>query len=273
MLISTPKSYRVFKPALLVLLCYLQLPSFAALADTKPRKLSVGVSMRPVYQYVDNNGKFAGLDVELSQAIFEQAGFEITFVALPWKRIVFLLEHGELDVALSAADSDERKVFAYFSEEYLRFGHTVLFARKEDKHKFDPRKTLNQLKDMEVRLGAIHGVSYSLEFDKLASTPWFKRNLFTFGSYERLLELLLIGRLDAYLGSEFGQLSLINQKQLQGKVVPVFYLMSDIEAQTHVMYSKKSVPYEWVKLIDQSIAEFRATDAYRKIVQKYQVPD
>lgn len=256
--------------ALLLLLILLVSHSVTAV-EARKDELRVGVSMRPHFQFINENGDFSGIDVELAKAIFEHAGFNVTFVALPWKRIVYQIEYGELDVALSAADSDERKEFAYFSNEYLRLGHTVFFTLKENQSKFDHLQSLAQLKGSDIKVGAIRGVSYSFEFDELKTKDWFNKHLFLFDSYERLLDLLLIHRVDAYLGSEFGQLSLINQRKLQDKVVPVFYLMSEYEAQTHIMYSKRSVPLDWVAQIDKSIREFRVSEDYKAILAKYQI--
>ena len=99
--------------------------ALSAASEADIPELRVGVSGRPIFQYVDENEQFAGLDVELSKLIFEEAGFRIRFIYYPWTRILYLVKLGELDVALSAADSEERMKYAYFSTEALRLGHNV----------------------------------------------------------------------------------------------------------------------------------------------------
>ncbi|TAP33691.1 transporter substrate-binding domain-containing protein [Alteromonas sp. KUL42] len=235
----------------------------------KNRTLIVGVTPRPVFVNVDNQGNLDGLDIALAKAIFAEAGLSIRFEVYPWKRIVHLLESGDVDVALSASDSDQRREFAYFSSEAFRLGHNLLFTRKEHSSLFDPNERLQQLEGMSVRLGVQRGVSYSYEYDTLLSSAEFQRKLVVVDTPARLVELMLIDRVDAFLGSERDLQTEIDKYGAHDQIVPLFYLMSDKEASSHIMFSKASVPTQWVEKVNQAMRSLKASGRYDEIMKSY----
>lgn len=237
--------------------------------STKNRTLVVGVTLRPVFVTMDQQGNLEGLDIALARAIFAEAGLPIRFEVYPWKRIVHLLESGDVDVALSASDSDQRREFAHFSSEAFRLGHNLLFARKEDKTRFDLNGGLSQLKEMPVRLGVQRGVSYSYEYDTLLKSAEFHRRLVVVDTPARLVDLILIDRVDAFLGSERDLQTEIDKHNAHDQIVPVFYLMSDKEASSHIMFSKASVPTQWVERVNQAMHNLKASGRYDEIMKAY----
>ena len=247
------------------------LPAFSAIADenTESRTLVVGVSLRPVFVTMDEQGNLDGLDIALAKAIFAQAGLQIRFQVYPWKRIVHMLEEGEVDVALSASDSEKRRVFAHFSSEVFRLGHNLLFARKEDEKLFDPTAGLLQIEKKHIRLGVQRGVSYSKEYETLLTSEKFNRQLVVVDTAARLVDLLLIERVDAILGSERDQQKEIVQHNAQDQIVPVFYLMSDKEASSHIMFSKASVPIKKVEDVNEAMRKLKASGRYDEIMASY----
>lgn len=249
-------------------------PLTTKVADTtsssvKNRTLVVGVTLRPVFVTMDQQGNLDGLDIALAKAIFAEAGLPIRFEVYPWKRIVYLLKSGDVDVALSASDSEQRREFAYFSSEAFRLGHNLLFARKEDKTRFDLNEGLLQIKAMPVRLGVQRGVSYSYEYDTLLKSAEFHRKLVVVDTPTRLVELMLIDRVDAFLGSERDLQTEIDKHNAHDQIVPVFHLMSDKEASSHIMFSKASVPTQWVDDVNKAMHRLKASGRYDEIMVSY----
>lgn len=243
--------------------------ALAIASDGSSRPLKVGVSLRPVFVNMDSQGELSGLDIDLANAIFSEAGFDIEFRVYPWKRIVYLIEHGELDVALSAAKSPERREFALFGNEAYRLGHNLLFARKENAPHFDPEAGLSQFIAQPVRIGVQRGVSYSAEYDRLLSDPRFVKQLVVVDAASRLPELLMMDRADVVLGSEMDQQKEIKKHGLTGEVVPVFYLMSDEEAASHLMFSKKTVSAGWIERVDTAMRRLKASGRYQQILDSH----
>ena len=225
-------------------------------------QLKIGVAGRPIFQYVDEDGQFAGLDVELSKLIFKQAGFDIHFQLYPWTRILHLLEKGELDVALSAADSDQRRKYAHFSSQAFRLGHNILYTTRTHEAKFRAFKNLSQLKNTEFRLAVLRGAAYSFEYESLLNASWFSEKLVVVDSPKRTLDLLVLGRVEAFIGSEYGVKKWAQEIGYVEQLVSVFRLMSDSEAETHIMYSKKTVPKEWVDKVDAAMKKLKENGEY-----------
>lgn len=238
-------------------------------SNEQSRTLIVGVTLRPVFVTIDQQGNLEGLDIALAKAIFAEAGLSIRFEVYPWKRIVHLLENGDVDVALSASDSEQRRKFAYFSSEAFRLGHNLLFTRKEQIARFDPNESLRQLEGMPVRLGVQRGVSYSYEYDTLLSSAEFQRKLVVVDTPARLVELILMDRVDAFLGSERDLQTEIDKHGAHDQIVPSFYLMSDKEASSHIMFSKASVPTQWVEKVNQAMRSLKASGRYDEIMKSY----
>lgn len=252
-----------------VILCVL----VSTVVSASESVLRVGITNRPVFQYMEQDGSFAGLDIELSEKIFKLAGLDIEYVMLPWRRIVYLVEHGEIDVALSAADSLERQKFAFFSKEPYRLGHNILFTTSTGLTKLQNIERLSDLEGTDFNLGVMRGVAYSPEYVSLREKEWFKSHLVTVDTVDRLHDTLLLGRVDGYLGSEFEQADIIAKRGLNGKIVPAFYLMTDEDAQSQIMFSKKTVSPDVVKRVDEAIIRFHASGEYDAILKKYRFPN
>lgn len=240
-----------------------------SLASDDTRPLVIGVTPRPVFVTLDEQGNLGGLDIALAKAIFAKAGLNVSFRVFPWKRILHLIQTGEVDVALSTSDTQRRREFAHFSSEAFRLGHNLLFARKGDEVQYDPNEGLVQVEGKPILLGVQRGVSYSYEYDNLLDSAQFRSQLVVVDTPPRLVELMLINRVDAFLGSERDLQVEIAKVDAQDKIVPVFYLMSDEEASSHIMFSKASVRKSWVERVDEAMRELKATGRYDEILSSF----
>lgn len=231
--------------------------------------LKVGVSGRIYFQHVDEQGDFVGLDVELSELIFKEAGFNIQFIHYPWSRIIHLIELGKLDVALSAGESEERRKFALFSKQTLRQGQNLLFTLKDNAERFQGLERLSQLEPLQQRIAVYRGARYSPEYFRLLNEPWFSNNLVVLDSTTRTLESLVRGRSDALIGSEYGVLANAKMMGVTDQIIGIFPLMTELEAQTHIMYSKETVPMKWVDQIDAAMFRLKESGKYQKVISDF----
>lgn len=90
-------------------------------------KMVVGTNAEyPPFEYVDEEGKIAGFDPELFDAVAKAAGFEYEFVNTKWDGIFVALAAGEFDAVISAATiTDERKQTVDFSAPYFNAGQMI----------------------------------------------------------------------------------------------------------------------------------------------------
>jgi ABC-type amino acid transport substrate-binding protein len=90
--------------------------------EKKTYKCGIVVGFPP-YQFIDRKGKTAGIDYDITKALFEEAGFSVVFVQSSWDDVMFCLAHktGKIDFICGAEISDVRTEMFDFSDEcYIR---------------------------------------------------------------------------------------------------------------------------------------------------------
>ena len=103
-----------------------------ACGGSKIDKATIGSNAEyPPFEFVDDDGNLAGFDIELMEAIAEEAGFEYEFVNTRWDGIFVALASGEFDAVISAATiTEERKETVDFSDPYFNAGQ-MIFVRAD----------------------------------------------------------------------------------------------------------------------------------------------
>lgn len=139
---------RLFPACVLAALC-------AAGADASAgcdKTLSIASSDYAPYVYRDAQGKWVGLDVELMQAIFKEAGCAYRFAPLVApKRMVETVSSGRTDVMLAASDSAERRVKNRFGPMY-RYESVSLVGLAGKTDAFRQVRNFHDLKQLGLRL-------------------------------------------------------------------------------------------------------------------------
>lgn len=160
--------------------------------------LSVAWSHWPPLSQIDANGELGGLDVTLTRQILGKAGLEPRFRNLPWARTLHLIERRQLDVAMGALDTPERRRFARFSIPYRR-AHFVLLGHRPAPEAADPWQGITSLADLcrqsGLRLGKLRGTR-PLPLGDPCPTLGTARE---YNSDDRLIALLLARRLDGVI--------------------------------------------------------------------------
>lgn len=96
------------------------------------RPFNMAMENWPPYVYTDARGKPAGLDIELVQAIFAEAGCTLRIEAeVPRKRRMLMHQEGELALLLAASDTPERRQHSWFTLPY-RHESTGLAALQQN---------------------------------------------------------------------------------------------------------------------------------------------
>ena len=127
------------------------------------------------YQYVDENNKLTGFDVDFIGAISEQMDCKVEYQEVNWARGLVDIEHGNLDLIANANFTEERSVWAHYSDPY-RDSSIVMYIRKGEAELY-PFKSLIDIAGTEFVLGVGRGVVYSDEFTELLANPQFSDRL------------------------------------------------------------------------------------------------
>jgi polar amino acid transport system substrate-binding protein len=100
----------------------------------------------PPFEYVDEAGTIVGFDIELMDAIAEEAGFEYELVNTRWDGIFVALANGEFDAVISAATiTAERAETVNFSDPYFNAGQMITV-----KAGTEPITSADQLEGLKV---------------------------------------------------------------------------------------------------------------------------
>ena len=85
----------------------------------------------PPFEYVDENGEFAGFDIELIQEISRRMDLEVEIQDMPFDSLLAAVQEGKIDLSISAFNYDEeRDQSVDFTEPYYIAEDAILVAEE-----------------------------------------------------------------------------------------------------------------------------------------------
>lgn len=171
----------------------LLIAAYAALLFALPAAattVAVAVNHSPPYRIVSDN-EFSGFYIEVFNAVAEELGWTVEYRAMPFRRILWMMENGHADIMLGALPTAERL-------EYMDF--TVPAFPPEPKRFFHRagETTVTDYGDLQGKvIGVLRGSSYSGRFD---NDPELNREAGV--SYPILFGMLAADRLDLVVAPE-----------------------------------------------------------------------
>ncbi|MCR8679405.1 MULTISPECIES: transporter substrate-binding domain-containing protein [Campylobacter] len=123
----------------------------------------------PPFDYIDENGKIAGFDIDLIDEISKVAGFEYKFIKIGFDALIPALKAGKIDmIAASMSATNERKKSVDFSDPY--FFTKNLYLKLANNDKIVSKEQLNNLK-IGVMLGTVQeSVAHSIKGARVIPT-------------------------------------------------------------------------------------------------------
>ncbi|CCO08778.1 basic amino acid ABC transporter substrate-binding protein [Desulforamulus hydrothermalis] len=156
-------------------------PKEPAKAEAKP-KLVVGADATfAPFEFTDpKTGKYVGFDIELMQAIAEEAGYEMDLQVMAFDGLIAALQAKQIDAAISAMTiTPERAKVVDFSEPYYKSGLIVAVQAKNN-----DIKSFEDLKGKKIAVQS--GTTGAMHAEKITDKD--KITYFT-NSDQALLEL------------------------------------------------------------------------------------
>ncbi len=230
--------------------------------------LTVGWTPWTPYMDETEDGSLQGIDIDALRAIAERADCAVDFVSGEWSRLLHEIEHGGLQALPGAAYSEDRAVYARFSEPY-RQGSMRLFVRADD------REGLATL-TMEAFLKAGRTVSavatnyYGPVVAALMDDPETKHH-FSLGpsNYRGFWELDL-GTVDGVLANHVSGTMGIQKLGFAASIT--VHPMRVHDKDTHIMLSKAAVSDTIAERIDAAILAVVEAGTIEEIFQRYLTP-
>ncbi len=203
-----------------------------------------------------------GIDIELLKAIMDNAGCAYQLKKIPWERTKRYIQSGELDLAIGASKTADRRPWAYFSEPY-RSETTAIFVRKDEYSIWNAAENFTQLASLKPRAAVIHGAFYGEAWDQIKDALPVQQ----LSKYEQLFKMLHSQRTNIVLNDLYNGKELIKEFGLQAQITTLDWNASIDEI--HLMFSKKTVPQKDIDLINHSIRQLRASGEIDAIISRY----
>lgn len=125
------------KKILAIILCAVMVFAFAGCASFRTYdeikedgKLVVATNATfPPYEFRDDNGDFAGIDIEIMQAVGEYLGLEVVITDIEFDAIITSVSSGKADIGIAGMTvTEERLVNVDFSDTYATGKQVVITA-------------------------------------------------------------------------------------------------------------------------------------------------
>ena len=151
--------------ALAVLMIAATMVVFSACSKEEELVMATNAAFPP-YEYKDDNGEFAGIDVEIAQAIAEKLGMKLKIEDVDFDTIVAGVESGKFTMGMAGMTvTEERKQSVNFSTTYakgiqvviVKEGSTITAA--DDFFNLDEEGNWVSLKDASVKVGVQQGTT------------------------------------------------------------------------------------------------------------------
>lgn len=154
----------------------------------------------PPFDFVDKNGAPTGLSYDYVQLIAEKSGLQFKIYPAVWAETIQNMKDKKFDGLTCAVKTDERNKFLFFSDPYLSVPMVIIANTNNN-----DIKTLDDLKGKVV---SINKGSYIHEWLQ-EKYPSIK--LLPSTSNEDSLEMLSLGKVDAYVGNLAVSTYIMNQ--------------------------------------------------------------
>ena len=200
---------RVLTAALLMVLVF---PAWAqqGTETVEPLTITVGANHAPPYRILEG-GERTGLYVEIFEEIAERLGWEVHYREAPFRRVLRMVQQGEVDVMLGPLETEERaELIEFVAPAFPPERRLFFYLNKEHR--------IERYADLYGRaIGVLEGASYFPRFDDdedLLKEPAPR--------YENLMLMLQKGRVDVVIAPELVGLYAVEKLGLDIEVSPFF---------------------------------------------------
>jgi len=220
----------------------------------KACQFKVGWTEWKPYQYLDDNGKLAGLQVQLLKLIEQEIGCRFEFHKMNWLDSVQAIKSGQLDFIGNASKNEERQKFAIFSDPY-RQDLVVLYIRSENKRQYGNLSLADLFTNHQFKLGMVKGSVYAGNLAAIQADNQYQNRILYVDRTESLFDMLVAGEIDGYFEDPliFDHSLTLDRYSVAVESYPIAIQMGSI----HFMFSKKNIDKKLVKRFNQALAKIR----------------
>ena len=226
--------------------------------DSEPLpRLVIGSDDYEPYNYIDENGQFAGIDVELAREAFRRMGYEPEFRRIVWENKDSYLDSGEVDCLWGCFTMTGRETLYDWVGPYLNSRQIICVRADSD---------IAALSDLEGRRVAVQATSKPESVFLERTDPRIPAvgDLYCFSTMDEVYSALRKGYADAIAGHE-------NALQVMADAEPGTYRILDESlfcSQLGVAFAKGSHG-EIIQQLSLTLREMIDDGTAREIVARY----
>src|SRR5690606_38955683 len=176
----------------------------------EPLTVIVGVDHAPPYRILESTRE-TGLYLEIFEEIADRLGWQVRYREAPFRRVLLMLQRGEVDIMLGPVRTGAR-------EDYMAFVAPAFPPERRLFFYLDEQHQITRYSDLYGKtLVVLEGASYFTRFDHdpdlvKESAP----------HYENLMRMMDKGRVDVVIAPELVGLYTVSKLNLPAQVSPFF---------------------------------------------------
>ncbi len=260
---------QILRNCKLIVICFvllLNIGLFGCKSTTKEEESNlptvvVGIDEFKPYSYLDNQGNYAGIDVELASTAFSRLGYQVEFKLIDWEKKKEYLKNGTIDCIWSCFTYTGRENDYEWAGPYMYSRQVVAVKSKSD---------IYDLQDLEnKRIGVqvtTKAMNLFLHIEE-SSLPKVKQ-VNTYASTADMFASIRKGYVDAIAGHE----ALINELIQDSNGAYRLLEESPYTSEIGVAF-EKGTHVELVQALNQTLNEMKDDCSFSEIVDKYGLDD
>jgi len=227
-------------------------------------ELSVRVVEFPPLSFRDQTGQWAGLDIELSQALLKEAGCQANYKELPFRRALLQLRQGQLDMAMNLFATPERNQFLRFIGP-ARIETISMMVRQESNVSLRSFENFQNLpSQVGIQIGSYNGLAFETRYKEDSE---FRRMFKNLANNKKNVQLLKNNHLFGFFTDAYSaRHQLQNNPNYNGLKVHPFIIGENF---VYFGFSQKSVSAKLFERLRRAFERAKAEGKFRRIIKSY----
>ena len=208
------------------------------------------------YSYLDGNGKFAGIDVELARAACDRIGYTPSFQLVVWNEKDDYLEQGLVDCLWSCFSMNGRETLYQWVGPYLKSRQVYIVSAASD---------IYTPADLSGKTVAVHSGTKpeQLFLERADGIPEFK-SVYSLSSIDNIFAALRKGYVDACATHEAIVRSYVERDPGRFRILE----QEIYNANLGIAFSKENTDAPVARL-EAALAEMKQDGTTRAVLQRY----
>ena len=183
---------KIFQLMIILMVILVSVGTVFAQAETKTYIVGTNANYPP-FEWVDSNGNFVGLDMDLMRVIAIREGYKIEFLDIGFDSLIPALQAGKVDIVASGMNiTSERAKIVDFTDPYWKADQPVLVQKDSD---LNIVTALSQ----DHKVGAERGTTMANWIQNNLVDKGVKVKLETYETNDTAVMDLVNGRIDAFI--------------------------------------------------------------------------